>query len=138
MSVRLPWQSRSSVISAGFKPSPETHIALMVHGQQQKGFVAFYNVCYLCTMGVLSLVTGGGWRRHRYYCTQQRRKLRETFPNCNEQRTVMYQADTVREKNCSSEAELVRKHDHHWGRSVKLPLENKRNTNGKIIKQRLL
>lgn len=32
----------------------------MVHGQQQKGLVAVYNVRYLCRMGVLGLVTGAG------------------------------------------------------------------------------
>lgn len=36
MSVRLPWQTQSSVISAGFKPSPETHTAVMVHGRKKK------------------------------------------------------------------------------------------------------
>lgn len=97
MSVWLPWQSQSSVISAGFKPSLETHIALMVHGQQQKGLVAFYNMCYLCTMGVLSsclavgvvvVVEGGG--AIVAIRTEQRRKLRKTFLNCSERRMVLW------------------------------------------------
>lgn len=92
MSVRLPQPSRSSVISAGSKPSPENHVALMVRGQQQKGLVAFCNVGYLCTMGVLSLVTGGGggggswwagWRRYYLHAAAEEVE-KTTFPNCSE------------------------------------------------------
>lgn len=84
MSVRLGRPSRSSVISAGSKPSPETHVALMVRGQQQKkGLVAFYNMGYFCWMRVL--VTGGGCggggRSGRVgtatICTQRQRELRK-------------------------------------------------------------
>lgn len=63
MLVWLPWQPQSSVISAGFKHSRESHTSEMVHG---KRLMVSYSMCYLCTtMGVNScLVTSFPFTQH--------------------------------------------------------------------------
>lgn len=112
MSVRLPWQTQSSVISAGFKPSPETHMAVMVHGRKKKGrLVVAYNMCYLCTtMGVVKpcLVTLFPFTR-----SVSAEEVGQTFPNYSEPCMIMWvnrRLTSVALRKCSFDTGTVSKH----------------------------